>query len=158
MTNFADDTLGRTVCSETRALRRWLQNVLTLHGIVPSADQTCALMAAQEVHIHLFTFSVYCLRFPGRQRYYFSVEDPRKVGAPRGSVRPQNLLAAVLIQSEKLAHSCRGSRWEVQTAASTLAPFGCRFGMRACHIDLADQQLAKRGNELRVYEKEGATK
>lgn len=30
-------------------------------------------------------------------------------------------------------------------------------GMRACHIDLADHRLAKRGNELGVHEKEGAT-
>lgn len=54
------------------------QNMLTLDGInVPSVVQTRVLIATQEVHIYLFTFSVYCLHSSGRQRYYFCVEDPR---------------------------------------------------------------------------------
>lgn len=57
--------------------------MLTLHGIVPSVVQTRVLIATQEVHIYLFTFSVYCLHSSGRQRYYFSVEDPRKAATLR---------------------------------------------------------------------------
>lgn len=64
------------------------QNMLTLHGIVPSAVQTEVLLAAQEVHIYLFTFSVYCLHSSGRQRYYFSAEDPRKVATLRSVFDP----------------------------------------------------------------------
>lgn len=70
--NFADGTLERITCFAIKL------NVLTLHGIVSLVVQTRALVAAQEVHIHLFTFSVYFLHSSGRQRYYFSVEDPRK--------------------------------------------------------------------------------
>lgn len=54
-----------------------------LDGIVPLVVQSGVLIAAQEVHICLFTFSVYCLHSSGRQRYYFSVEDPRKAATLR---------------------------------------------------------------------------
>lgn len=59
------------------------QTMLTLNEIVPSVVQTWVLIAKQEVHICLFTFSVYCLHSSGRQRYYFSVEDPREAATLR---------------------------------------------------------------------------
>lgn len=64
--------------------------MLTLYGIVPSVVQTCALIAAQEVHIYLFTFSVYVLHSSVRQRYYFSVEDPRKAATLRSVFDPSS--------------------------------------------------------------------
>lgn len=79
-------------CLEIQLCRTWkssvTQNMLTLHGIVPSAVQTWVLIATQEVHIYLFTFSVYCLHSSGRQRYYFSVEDPRKAATLRSVFDP----------------------------------------------------------------------
>lgn len=64
--------------------------MLTLYGVVPSVVQTCALIAAQEVHIYLFTFSVYVLHSSSRQRYYFYVEDPRKVATLRSVFNPSS--------------------------------------------------------------------
>lgn len=72
----------------------------TLDGIVPWAVQTGALIAAQEVHIYVFTFSVYCLYSSGRQRYYFSVEGPRNATTLRSVFDPSTHCSTTDIMRE----------------------------------------------------------
>lgn len=141
--------------------------MLTLYAVVPLVVQTWVLIATQEVHIYLFTFSVYCLHSSGRQRYYFSVEDPRKSATLRSVFDPSARWSAADIMrdcGEKLRMPVRSSWWGSHRAASPRAnsgsrshPCGWRSGMHACRVDLTDHQLAERGNERSVWERGSTT-
>lgn len=50
--------------------------------------------------MYLFTFSVYCLHSSGRQRYYFSVEDPRKAATLRSVFDPSTRCSAADIMRD----------------------------------------------------------
>lgn len=133
--------------------------MLTLDGIVSLVVQTWVLIATQEVHICLFTFSVYCLHSSGKQKYYFSVEDPRKAATLRSVFDPSTHCSATDIMrdcGEKLPVPVEALLMHPNSSFHS-RPCGWCSEMHACHVDVTDHRLAKRGNVHRVWEG-GSTK
>lgn len=158
---FTNETLARKTHLEIQLCRTsFILNMSALHRTVPSLVQTCILFATQEVHIFLFTFSVYCLHSSGRQRCYFSVDDPWKAPSLHSVFDPSTCCSTTEIMrdcEEKLAVPVEalGEKSKQQFPLSPLpdAVLGC------VHVILTLLTISwLRGEISTGYEKEGATK